>query len=224
MKMPSGASSIEVKLDALLFDFDGVILESADIKTDAFRELFADQPDHVEEIVALHQRYGGVSRHVKFSMIYQDILRLPLDAKQDAELGRRFTALAADKVRKCSMVPGAREVLEQLSGRVPMAVVSGTPDGELKDIVQDRGLARYFEAVHGSPPGKTELILGLLAKHRWHPDKVVMVGDAMTDFEAAQQSGVCFVGRKPSQGNPFPSGTVVLDDLTHLIPAIAARA
>ena len=64
MKMPNGARGIDVKLDALLFDFDGVILESADIKTDAFRELFADQPAHVEEIVALHQRYGGVSRHV----------------------------------------------------------------------------------------------------------------------------------------------------------------
>jgi beta-phosphoglucomutase-like phosphatase (HAD superfamily) len=49
-------------LRAIVFDFDGVILESADIKTNAFRALFASYPEHVDQIVDFHLRNAGVSR------------------------------------------------------------------------------------------------------------------------------------------------------------------
>ena len=47
-------------LRAVIFDFDGVILESADIKTQAFIELFADNPDHREAILRQHHDNVGI--------------------------------------------------------------------------------------------------------------------------------------------------------------------
>ena len=206
----------------MLFDFDGVILESAEIKTDAFRDLFSDYPAHVAEIVQLHLRHSGISRHIKFEMIHRDILRLPFDAAKDEELGRRFEALVMEKVLSCQMVPGARDVLDRFTGRLPMALISGTPGAELAAIVRRRGLERYFDAVHGSPPAKREWISRLLLAGRWQPERVVMVGDGLSDFEAARDSGVHFVGRVTPRHNPFSPGTPVVADLTSLVEAISA--
>ena len=57
-------------LSAVIFDFDGVIVESLDVKADAFRSLFADHPEHVDQIVRLHRENLGVSRYEKFRTIY----------------------------------------------------------------------------------------------------------------------------------------------------------
>jgi phosphoglycolate phosphatase-like HAD superfamily hydrolase len=119
------------------------------------------------------------------------------------------------------MVAGAQDTLRRLAGQVPMAVISGTPDRELAEIVSRRGLADYFTAVHGSPPGKPQIITRLLAERGWHADRVVMVGDGMSDYEAACATGIRFIGRALPQHDPFPPATPLIADLTALAAAIA---
>ena len=53
-------------VDAIFFDFDGVILESVEVKGWAFGRLFENHPEHVDEIVAFHHANGGMSRFDKF--------------------------------------------------------------------------------------------------------------------------------------------------------------
>src|SRR5690606_22889470 len=48
-------NSFVFEASAVIFDFDGVILESVKVKTDAFKELFSDYPEHLEAIVAYHE-------------------------------------------------------------------------------------------------------------------------------------------------------------------------
>lgn len=62
-------------IDAIFFDFDGVILESVDIKGWAFGKLFENYPQHVDEIVAFHFANGGMSRFDKFRYIYKKYLK-----------------------------------------------------------------------------------------------------------------------------------------------------
>jgi phosphoglycolate phosphatase-like HAD superfamily hydrolase len=212
--LPSGFRAIESALDAVVFDFDGVILESVDVKTEAFRALFADHPGEIESILELHERHGGVSRYVKFDMIYRDILRVPLAPADRDALGRRFETLALERVLACAMVPGAREVLDGLRGRVAMAVVSGTPDGELATIVERRGLAPYFAEVHGGSRPKRDIIRDMMRANGWRSDRMIMLGDAMTDHDAAAANGIAFIGRVAAgKPDPFPAGTATIGDL-----------
>ena len=60
-------------IKAIIFDFDGVLVESAEIKTEAFRQLFSSFPDKVHEIVEYHKRNMGISRYVKFRYFYENI-------------------------------------------------------------------------------------------------------------------------------------------------------
>ena len=54
--------------EAIFFDFDGVLVDSVSIKTEAFRKLFKGFGQQcVEALVYYHIEHGGISR-VKFNI------------------------------------------------------------------------------------------------------------------------------------------------------------
>ena len=91
---------------AIVFDFDGVILESTEIKTKAFATLFEDDPEHVDSVVAFHNAQLGMSRFEKFRLIYRDILHRPLGEDEFQRLGERFSSLVFEEIIRCPFVPG----------------------------------------------------------------------------------------------------------------------
>jgi HAD superfamily hydrolase (TIGR01509 family) len=138
-----------------------------------------------------------------------------LAAARRKALGERFREAVLGAMLKCPEVAGARDLLARCRGKVPLYVVSGTPEDELRDIVRHRGLDAFFTEVHGTPRGKPEIVGDILARHAYAPEQCVFVGDAPTDFAAAQECGLRFVGVVPHGGvNPFPPGTIAVPDLT----------
>jgi phosphoglycolate phosphatase-like HAD superfamily hydrolase len=101
-----------------------------------------------------------------------------------------------------------------------MFIISGTPEQELATIVERRGITGYFNEVLGSPVSKSAHIAMLLKKYRLQAGSCVFVGDAMTDYEAAMDTGTRFIGIRGE--NSFPAGTEVLADCRELGPAIAS--
>lgn len=210
-------------LSGVVLDFDGVVLQSVDIKTRAFAELFSgEKPEDARKILDYHLAHGGVSRFEKFRWAYREVLKRPLPAEKEKELGERFNALVEEAVSKCAFVPGAREFLTRASRGLPLFVASGTPQPELRRIVERRGLSDFFKGVYGAPAKKAEIISGVARSLACSPQKLAMVGDAMTDHDAAKETGARFIGVGPASA--FPPGTFVLPDLTGLDAALAAEA
>jgi phosphoglycolate phosphatase-like HAD superfamily hydrolase len=181
---------------AIVFDFDGVILESAEVKTDAFCELYAEHgAEIVERVRAHHLANLGISRFKKFAWIAENVLGRPLE-DDGAALGRRFTDLALARVLAAPFVPGAEAALAALAARgLPMFVASGTPHDELAMIVARRGLLPMFREVHGTPAEKPAIVAGLLARHGLAAERVLFIGDGMTDYKAARAAGTQFLAR-----------------------------
>lgn len=205
-------------LAAVFFDFDGVLAESLDIKIRAFIALYEEYgPEILERVLAHHRAHGGVSRIQKIRYCHREMLGIQLQPEELMALGRRFSSLVVDAVVDSVWVEGARELLDGLVGRLPLFVVSGTPEPELHDIVSRRGMDDYFVSVRGSPPDKITVIRELLDAHDLPAERVLFVGDAMTDHDAAQATGLRFIGRvAPGEENPFPAATAIVPDLTAL--------
>ncbi len=184
---------------ALILDFDGVILESVGIKTQAFRELFSFRPDHVDEIVEYHSRNTGVSRFDKFRYIYREILKEPLSEDQFTWLSEQYAGLVVEGVVASPFVHGAREFLEKCSEKIPLFVVSASPREELVSIIGRRGLSPYFRKVYGAPTRKEQAIREIMAATGSDPEQTLFVGDALNDLKAARDSGVRFAGRQPPE-------------------------
>ncbi len=205
----------------IAFDFDGVILESVAIKTEAMAALFADHQDHLDEIVDIHENHAGFSRFIKFDMIYRDVFKMPLTPETRAELGRRFSELVLEKVLACPFVAGAREFLEARHETTPLFVISGTPDEELLTITSERGLSPYFTGIYGSDLGKPEILSAIIAGQDWEARDMALIGDGLTDFNAAAATSVPFIGRVPkNHDSPFPASTPTISDLTGLDRAL----
>ena len=182
----------------IILDFDGVILESVDVKTRAFRELFSFTPKHVNEIVNFHVQNGGMSRFDKIRHFYKNILKEPLSDEQYDYLCNRFSELVFDGVLKSTFVPGAESFLKHFSTKTSLFVASATPASELTEIVRQRGLLDYFKAIYGAPRTKQDCIEEILVNMDCPKENAIFVGDALNDYKAAKKAGVRFIGRVKS--------------------------
>jgi len=183
----------------LILDFDGVVLESVEVKTRAFHELFSFSPDHVDEIVDYHKNNTGVSRFDKFRYIYREILKEPLPDEQFVWLSEQYADLVVDGVIASPFVPGGEVFLERYSTKVPLFVVSASPQEELVSILRRRGLSSHFRKVYGAPTRKEQAIREIMAETGSAPARTLFIGDALNDLKAAMDSGIRFVGRQPPE-------------------------
>ncbi len=198
--------------EAVFFDFDGVVLDSVDVKTKAFAKMFKHYGPEVEKaVVDYHLANGGVSRFKKFEYYYKNLLKKPITQDILEALGREFNQLAMKGVLAAPFIDGAMETLKQLKkDGIPAFVVSGTPDEEIKVIVEKRNLAPYFLEMHGSPRKKQEIVRDIAGRYGYQLEKCLFIGDATTDYEAAKYCGTLFGGIvKDGERSPFPEGTWV---------------
>jgi len=203
-----------MSLDLIVFDCDGIILESMDIKTAAFRrigEIISEEA--AEGMVAYHSINGGVSRYKKFEWLYATYKGRAITEEETEVLNEQFKKIALEEIARCPLVPGVQSVLDHWHGRLPMYVASGAPEEELRMIIQNRGLNQYFAGVYGSPTVKTQLLRMIVQHAGVKPCNTVMIGDSRTDQYAAEAVGARFYGR----GEYFKySGHPWHEDLTRL--------
>ena len=198
----------------LIFDCDGVLIESVPVKTRAFARVAEPfGAEAVDRLVMYHTMHGGISRYTKFEWLYREVLGREITPEELEELGRRYADIAFDELCRCAVVPGAVDVLTRWRGRVPMYVCSGAPHEELLVVLERHGLHQYFTGIFGSPPAKTALLRDIILRAGVDPATAVMVGDSGTDLHAAEAVGTLFYGRgEELKGGNFPWG----EDLTGL--------
>lgn len=179
-----------------IFDFDGVILESVDIKTEAFIELFSEYPEHQDAIVRYHLENLGISRFHKFDWIYSELLQLDLDETQSGRLGASFSEIVLARILSCPFVAGAPQLLRDLQSKCLLFVASGTPQEELDHIVESRGIKHHFTEVCGTPRSKVDIISSIQSRFHLANDETLFIGDGMSDYAAAEETGIRFLARQ----------------------------
>ena len=204
-------------IKAIIFDFDGVLVESAHIKTEAFRKLFSRWPDKVDEGVAFHLKNMGISRYIKFKYFYENIIRERYSEEIGLKLGSEFSDIVLDEIKIAPFVIGVKTFLEICHLKYSFYIASGTPDEELREIVSFKRIDRYFDGIFGSSPTKTEIINNILGTDTLKNNMVVFVGDTVSDKKAAENTGVHFVLRVTHENHDLRSTCrYEISDLTEL--------
>jgi len=191
----------------IFFDFDGVIVESLDAKTMAFKKLYEPYgPSIVDKVAKYHLDNGGVSRYEKLRYYHENFLNTPADDELLDSLANDFSILVERQVVEAALVPGVKAFLERHVEHELLYIVSATPQEELRRIVKTKGLADYFSGVFGSPSKKADMILSVLKEHNIAPNEAMLIGDSKTDYDAAFSTKVNFVARStPHNKNVFPA-------------------
>ena len=193
--MGDAAALLPRRPEAILFDFDGVILDSAELKTAAFASIYEDEePAKIAAVVAYQRYHGGVNRLAKFAYFETEIFGRDATHQRLEELSAAFTDISYDSVLAAPFVDGAVEFLQAARRKAAMYLVSGTPQQELQSIVVKRGLSRFFDEVIGAPELKRDAFAFLLRSGAHPPGRALAIGDAITECEAALALGVPFLG------------------------------
>jgi len=206
-------------LDAIIFDFDGVLVESVNVKTQAFGALYEKYGDDIaQQVEEYHLAHGGVSRFEKFRYYQEHVLGMPpLSAAAESDFADAFSTLVVDKVVAAPMVAGAQEFLIGANALLPLFVVSGTPTAELGEVIRRRDMQGFFDAIWGSPHSKTENIAELLHEHNLSAKNCLMIGDALADYVGATANDVPFLGRVARHDdNLFADHVTTFEDFSAL--------
>jgi len=204
-------------IKAIIFDFDGVLVESAHIKTEAFRKLYSRWPDKADEGVAFHLKNMGISRYIKFRYFYENIISERYTEEIGLKLGSEFSDIVLDKIKMAPFVKGVETFLDNFHSIYSFYIASGTPDEELCEIASYKGINKYFDGIFGSSLTKAEIINNILGVNSLMNNLVVFVGDAVSDKNAAEDTGVHFVLRVTHENHDLRSTCrYKISDLTEL--------
>jgi phosphoglycolate phosphatase-like HAD superfamily hydrolase len=179
--------------ELVIFDCDGVILNSNQIKSKAFFEVARDYSvKAANELVEFNREKGGVSRNIKITYFIEEILpKYGIHESSADKLLEEFGTYVFEGLSSCDVSEALPE-LRRECGHQKWAVVSGGNQAELHRIFERRGLAKYFDlGVWGSPADKYQII----ANHFDHflPSNVLFIGDSKLDFKVANEFNFDFL-------------------------------
>ena len=222
------SGSDNVTVEAIVFDLDGVIIDSEQI-WNRVRESLAKERGGGWHSHA-HQDMMGMSAP-EWSRYMHDVLGLS-DPPPDisAEVVRRMEGMYRQAL---PLMTGAVKAVHRLAGRWPLAVASSS-NRRLIDLVLDMaGLARQFAVTIASeevPRGKPAPDVYLEAARRLHvdPTRCVAIEDSQNGFLSAKAAGMRVIAvpnrRYPPDRNALAVVSTVLDSLDDLTTDVVERS
>lgn len=190
-------------LRAILFDFDGVIVDSEPLHWAALNEVLAlhgvpqvSKEYYYENMLGLDDRglfrdsFGGAGKDLPADMVPALI----------AEKSRRFLTMAR---REAIVLPGAAELITAVSQRYLLAICSGALRREIEAILETAGLRRHFSVIVAADDverGKPDPQGYLLAMQRLQEQRpleppltaaeCLVIEDSLPGIEAGKEAGM----------------------------------
>lgn len=183
--------------DVLLWDFDGVIIDSNSVREFGFRQVLKEfDPEQVEQLIDFHNANGGWSRYVKFRYFFEEILKRPISESKVQEFASRFSSIMVERLPNPELlIEGTVRFIREmyLQGK-QMHIVSGSDGNELRSLCKQLELSKYFLSINGSPTSKQALVKAIIDNGDISASQYCLIGDAVNDYDAANQNEVQFFG------------------------------
>jgi len=183
-------------IQSIIFDFDGVVIDSMPIKDRGYELLFADfDKTAVDKLVEFHKKNGGVSRFVKIRHMFENILGQSISEEAVNEYAEGYSKLMlAELTDKKYIIHDTLDFIKRHYMHIPMHVASGTEQKELRYICKCLDLTQYFVSIYGSPAPKNDVVHDIIKENGYDRYQVAMIGDSQADYDAAKHNGLIFCG------------------------------
>lgn len=179
--------------ETIVFDCDGVVLDSNKVKTKAFYE--AALPYGKDAAIALvdyHVKNGGVSRYKKFAHFVTSIIPSDVKGPDIDSLLKKYAELVWQGLLSCEIAPGLSSLREE-TRHANWVIVSGGDQAELRELFCKRKISDLFDGgIFGSPDNKSEILRREIASGNISR-KSILIGDSRYDFQAASEASLDFI-------------------------------
>ena len=186
------------KYKSIIFDCDGVILNSNKIKTASFKKILKRfNTDAVAEFIDYHENNGGISRYKKIDHFLVNILPKyseSLSNKNDLlfSLLEDYGKECRNSLYNCEVTIGLEE-LKTVTQNIPWAIVSGGDQKELRDVFKYKKLSKFFNGgIFGSPENKIDIVKRII-KEGLINYPALFLGDSKLDYIVAKNLNIDFL-------------------------------
>ena len=180
----------------ILWDFDGVILNSMQIRDWGFKQIFMTfSSREVDELIKFHQLNGGLSRYVKIRYFFEKILKKTITDDKVNEYAIEFSMLMKQVLTdQKNLIMNSVNFIRKNYSKFNFHIVSGSDQKELKYLCKKLDISDLFISINGSPTNKEILIEKIIIKHRYKREETYLIGDSINDLEAAKFNKIQFYG------------------------------
>ncbi|WP_417311013.1 HAD family hydrolase [Devosia sp.] len=184
---------------AIIFDCDGVIFNSNNLKILAMEEtLISLGVSELETEKCIHyfaNNFGKSRFHhvnVFIERFIDGLCSTELNSLKD-EILQNYSSKCFDLYMKSELTPGFIDFMDEIV--VKCFIASGSEEIELRNVIEARGLMSYFCEVYGSPKSKNDIVSDIL--ETVGNNNCLMIGDAISDLNAALVNEIDFVAYTP---------------------------
>ena len=179
-----------MRFDQIIFDFDGVILNSHNIKTQAFYEIFKKYGKKIAtKSKNYHIKNAGISRYVKFKYILKYFVKKKISNKEIKSLSFEFNKICLKKIKKLKISKELLRFFKTKYKNHSFFISTGTPQKEIESILKLKKIHKYFEKVYGSPLTKVQHINKIKKKSLI----TLYIGDSYEDYISSKKTKIEFL-------------------------------
>ena len=180
----------------ILFDFDGVIIDSMAVRDEGFRYIVKEYNNIlIEEFIKYHRYNAGLSRYVKIRYFYEKMLGQSISEEKVNELASEFSTIMKERLTTPEIIiTKTVDFIKSIYKDIPLHIVSGSDEKELNFLCEALKLDTYFVTIEGSPTPKNDLVSDIMKKYAYDLKETLLIGDSINDYEAAKKSDLYFVG------------------------------
>lgn len=184
------------KYKSIIWDFDGVILNSNAVRDMGFSMTLKDFPeDQVSALLAYHVKNGGLSRYHKFRYFFEVIRKEKATDEQILEYASAFKEIMLKHLCNPNLLINETiNFIRENYDKYVFHIASGSDEMELNKICKSLKIDHYFKSINGSPTPKNELVKNILIANKFDTIEYSLIGDSINDFEAAKINEITFFG------------------------------
>ena len=184
------------KYKNILWDFDGVILDSMKVRDLGFELIFKDfDSKKVNELLDFHRQNAGWSRYVKIEYFFKNIMNMIYDEDLIKKYANDFSVvMRKELIKKKYLIHDSLDFIKQNSKKYNFHIVSGSDHVELNFLCDYLGIDSYFLSIQGSPTPKTKLVKDVLTSNSYKTSYTCLIGDSINDYDASKANNIRFFG------------------------------
>ena len=186
------------KYSSLIFDCDGVILNSNEIKTASFRKILKGyEQDAIEEFINYHKKNGGISRYIKLEYFLSNILpkyclNYKINPSELENLIKNYSYACTESLSNSEVTKNLKEI-RKITRNIPWLIVSGGDQNELRSVFKNKKIYQYFNGgIFGSPEKKIDILKREINKGNINYP-ALMFGDSKIDHFVADSNKIDFI-------------------------------
>lgn len=175
----------------VVFDFDGVLVNSNDLKQECFLKVANLYGDQIfERFKQYCERHPGETRFQKMRWLERELNADSIEISRD-QLVAQYSYCVKTDLQNVEYVEDLHE-LKQNGPSVPWIIVSNAPSDEIRWYLEQRGWIDLFEdGIYGAPRPKADVFEEEYSTS--DRQQMLFLGDSQSDFEVAKEFDIDFV-------------------------------